>query len=86
MFYETLFKQNSSKTNVGKQEFLNSPNTKTLTNQQSNLSENEIQETDLFDSMKSMKNNKTPDHDGLIKKFCEISWDKLKTPLMESIN
>ena len=36
--------------------------------------------------MKSMKNNKTPDHDGLIKKFCEISWDKLKTPLMESIN
>ena len=33
VFYETLFKQNSSKTNVGKQEFLDSLDTKTLTNQ-----------------------------------------------------
>ena len=34
VFYETLFKQNSSNASVGKQEFLNSLNTKTLTNQQ----------------------------------------------------
>ena len=32
-FDETLFKQNSSKTNVETQEFLNSLGTKTLTNQ-----------------------------------------------------
>ena len=32
-FDETFFKQNSSKTNVEKQEFLNSLGTKTLTNQ-----------------------------------------------------
>ena len=52
MIYETLFKHNSSKTNAKKQEFLNSLDTKTLTNHQSDLCENEIRETDLFDSMK----------------------------------
>ena len=66
-------KQNSSKTNVEKLEFLNSLNTKTLANHPSDLSENELRETDLFDSMKSMKNSKTLGHDGLEKEFCEIS-------------
>ena len=58
----------------------NSLDTKTLKNQQSDLCENEIRETDLFDSMKSMKNNKTPgnDDDGLTKEFYETFWDELK--------
>ena len=38
VFYETLFKQNFSKNNVKKQEFLNSLDTKTLANQQSDYS------------------------------------------------
>ena len=42
VFYETLFKQNSSKTNVEKREFLNSLYTKTLTNQQPDLCKNQI--------------------------------------------
>ena len=67
MFYETLFKQNSSKTNIKKQEFLNSLDIKTLINQQSDLCENKIREADLFDSMKSTKNNKTPGNDELTK-------------------
>ena len=67
MFYETLFKQNSSKTNIKKQEFLNSLDIKTLINQQSDLCENKIREVDLFDSMKSTKNNKTPGNDELTK-------------------
>ena len=45
-----------------------------------------ISETDLFDSMKSMKNNKTSGSDGLTKEFYETFWDELKTPLMESVN
>ena len=59
MFYETRFKKNFSKTNVKIQEFLNSLNTKTLTNQQSDLCKNNIEETDSHDSIKSMENNKT---------------------------
>ena len=48
--------------------------------------ENKISETDLFDSMKSMKNKKTPCNDGLTKEFYETFWDELKAPLMKSIN
>ena len=71
MFYETLFKQNSSKTNVKKQEFLNSLGTKILTNQQSDLCENGIRSTYLFDPMKNMKNNKNSGNNGLTKIFYE---------------
>ena len=66
-FYETLFKRNFSKTNVEKQRFLYFLGTKTLINEQYNLCENKISKTDLFDSMKSIKNNKTPGNDGLTK-------------------
>ena len=83
VFYETFLKQNSSKTNVEKQEFLSSLDTNTLTNQQSDLCENEIPKTD---STKSMKNDKTPGNDGLTKEFYETFWDELKTLLMECIN
>ena len=85
-FYETLFKGNFPKTNVKKQRFLNSLSTKTLTNEQYDLYENKISETDIFDSMKSMKNNKTHSNDGLTKKFYETFWNELKTPLMKSTN
>ena len=66
---ETLFKRSFSKTNVEKQRFLNSLSIKTLTNEQYDLCENKISETDLFDSMKNMKNNKTPGNNGLTKQF-----------------
>ena len=68
-FYKTLFKRNFSKINVEKQQFLNFLNTKTLPNEQFYLCENKIRETELFNSMKSMKNNKTPGNDGLTKEF-----------------
>ena len=85
-FYETLFKRNLSKTNVKKQRLLNFLSTKTLTNEQYDLCENKISQTDLFDFMKSIKNNKTPGNNGLTKEFYETFWDELKTPLMESVN
>ena len=84
--YETLFKRNFSRTNAKKQRFLKSVTTKTLTNEQYDLCENKISKTELFHSMKSMKNNKTPGNDGLTKEFFETFWDELKTPLMESVN
>ena len=52
----------------------------------SDLCQNEIRETDLFDSVKSMKNNKTPGNDELAKEFYETFLDELKIPLMEIIN
>ena len=85
MFNKTLLKQNSSKTNAKKQEFLSSLDTKTLANQQSDLCKNEIRETDLSGFMKSVKNDKTPGNDGWTKELYVTFWDKLKTTLMESI-
>ena len=71
--YETLFKQNFSKTNVKKQRFFNSLSTKTLRKEQYDLCKNKISKTNLFDSMKSMKNIKTPNNDGLTKEFMKLS-------------
>ena len=45
-----------------------------------------ISKTELFDSMKSMRNNNIPGNDGLTKEFFENFLDELKTPLMESVN
>ena len=45
-----------------------------------------ISKTELFDSMKSMRNNKIPGNDGLTKEFFENFLDELKTPLMASVN
>ena len=33
-----------------------------------------------------MKNSKNPGNKGLTKKFYQILWDELKTPLMESVS
>ena len=54
----------------------NSLSTKTLRNEQYDLRENKISETDPFDSMKSMSNNKTSGKDRLTKEFHETLWDK----------
>ena len=69
MLYEILFKEKSSKTNGEKQKFLNSLDSKTLINQQSDLCKNKLRETDLFDSMENMRNNKTPGSDGSTNDF-----------------
>ena len=57
MFYKRLIKQKSSKNNVEKQDFINSLDSKTLTNQQSDLCKNKMRENDLFDSTKSTRSN-----------------------------
>ena len=85
-FYETFLKRNFSKTKVEKQQYLNSLNFKIFSNEQYDLCQNKIGVTDLFASMKNMKNNKTPGNDGLTKEFYETFWDELKIPLMESVN
>ena len=59
-FYETLYKLNSSKTNVKKQKFRNTLNTKALTNQRSDLCKNEIREPGLFDPMKCYDQQQNP--------------------------
>ena len=42
---------------------------KIIANEQYDLCRNEIRETELFDSMKSIKNSKNPGKEGLTKNF-----------------
>ena len=50
------------------------------------LCENKIRETNLLDSMKSVKNSKAPGKDELTKEFYETFLNEPKAPLMESAN
>ena len=45
----------------------------------------ELTEKDLYDSMKSMENDKSPGNDGLTKKFFAIFWDDIKVTFIPSI-
>ena len=69
VFHETLLKQSSLKSNVKKQKYLNFLDTKTFTNQQWDLYKNEIQGTNLSESMKSIKNKKNTGDDELTKEL-----------------
>ena len=83
-FYKGLFSENL---NVSKNEimqFLNLVSIPQLTEDQSKDCEFLLSEKDLLLVLKSMPNNKSPGNDGLTKKFYEVFWDDLKTPLISS--
>ena len=66
-FYETLFKSHSSKNVSEIEKFLCGIITLSLNNDQINLCEKDLSETDLYNAMKNMQNNKSPGNDGLTK-------------------
>ena len=72
-FYETLLKSLSV-----------SITTPSLNNDQINLCEKDLSETDLYNAMKNMQNNKSPGNDGLTKEFYEGFWDEMKELLIAS--
>ena len=49
-----------------------------LTNEQTLSSEGIISEDEVFKSLKSMDNNKSPGNEGLSKEFYECFWDEVK--------
>ena len=49
-----------------------------------NLCEKDFSETDLYNAMKNMQNNKSPGNDGLTKEFYEGFWDEIKELLIAS--
>lgn len=50
-----------------------------------NLCESDLSENELYNSMKSMQENKSPGNDGLSKEFYETFWDEIKKPFMKSL-
>ena len=56
-----------------------------LTEEQSQICEGPITESELLNALKSMPNNKSSGNDGLKKEFYEIFWEEIKIPLCYSI-
>ena len=83
-FYETLFKTQSFKNVSEIENFLCGIVTPSLNNGQTNLSKKDLSETDLYNAMKNMQNNKSPGNDGLTKEFYEGFWDEIKELLIAS--
>ena len=83
-FYETLFKSQSFKNVSEIEKFLCGITTPSLNNGQINLCKKDLSETDLYNAMKNMQNDKSPGNDRLTQKFYEGFGDEIKELLMAS--
>ena len=85
-FYQSLFSRKVQfQTNKLEAYLENIPLPK-LTNEQTLSCEGIISEDEVFKSLKSMENNKSPGNDGLSKEFYECFWDEVKKPFLASIH
>ena len=50
-----------------------------------NICEGNLSESELFDALTSMQNNKSPGNDGITKDFYETFWKEIKGPFQTSI-
>ena len=86
LFYETLFQKPSLKYSTDNiNHFLNTLDIPKLSADKIILSDIELTEKDLYDSMKSMKNDKSPGNDGLTKEFYVTFWDDIKATFVSSL-
>ena len=66
-------------------EFLESIKLLKLSINKKNVCEGNLSEKELYDSMISMKNNKSPGNDGLTKEFYETFWNDIKDVFIKSM-
>ena len=86
LFYETLFQKPSLKYSTDDiNHFLNTLDIPKLSADQIILCDIELTEKDLHDSMKSMKNDKSPGNDVLTKEFYVTFWDDIKATFVSSL-
>ena len=57
-----------------------------LSNEQTLSFESIISEDEIFKSLKSMENNKSPGNDGLSKEFYESFWGEIKKLFLTSVH
>ena len=81
-FYESLFKSQSFKNVDEIEKLLYGLTTPSLNNDQINFCEKDLPETDLYNAIKNMQNNKSPGNDRLTKEFYEDFWDEIKALLI----
>ena len=84
LFYRNLFKSNCTKSYDDSKKFLDEIKT-VLTSERANICERDLVEGELFKSLSSMQDFKSPGNDGLTKEFYKCFWNVIKDPLMNSI-
>ena len=77
-FYKSLFKSNIKKTLSEQTNFLDTLQIPKLSDGYCLLCEGELTESELYDTLKNMPNNKSPGNDGLTKEFFLSFWDDIK--------
>ena len=84
-FHKTLFKKCKQITVAEITNFLRHLNIPKLPEGKSKLCEEDLTEKDLYHSLKSMQNDKSPGNDGLTKEFYETFWNELKEIFVDSV-
>ena len=84
-FYQQLYmeKQNITEDSICK--FLHDITILSLTTEQSLSREGNLTEKEIYNSLKSFENNKSPGNDGLTKEFYYTFWDDIKDTFMKSL-
>ena len=76
-------KQNISEDSICN--FLNDVTVPSLTTKQSRSCEGNLTEKEIYNSLISFENNKSPGNDGLTKEFYYTFWDGIKDTFMKSL-
>ena len=85
-FYQSLFSRKVQNQTDKIEAYLELIPLPKLTNEQTLSCEGIISEDEVFKSLKSMENNKSPGNDGLSKEFYECFWNEIKNPFVASIH
>ena len=84
-FFTNLFKEKLKIDSKNLSNFLQDISIPTLTDNHKQICEEELTEKDIFESLKSFDNNKSPGNDGLTKEFYVTFWKDIKDVFMNSL-
>ena len=84
-FCEAPFKKREQQNTTEIKDFLNVINVPKLSEDQAKLCEEDLTGKDLYNSLRSMQNDKSPGNDGLTKEFYETFWNDLKEIFVDSV-
>ena len=80
-----FLKSKNKKTMAEIKDFLNVIDVPKLSEDQVKLCEEDLTEKDLYKSLRSMQNDKSPGNDGLTKEFYETFWNDLIEIFVNSV-
>ena len=86
LFYEKLFSDSNKSDNETIDENISRLDITTLTPSQVKELEGPLTEKEIAETLKNMKNNKTPGIDGFPADFFKVFWSKLKNYIVQSLN